>query len=195
MSAIVSAYKNLKSKTLLLKITGGFCMLFFCLGCVCCVPGFILDQCKVKFEMVIRLYGGVDDLKVLGKKVARENELFNKTIAMVNKVYEPAQAIDSKVTLFDVICHMNPRINNILNSCWLARSLFLQEVKSDYMKQLWNQYIDNGGNYHVIVYGIIEYLCTLYDPTCTKIDEYLDSFNSQGALYLECIEHKTEALR
>jgi hypothetical protein len=184
MSAILKVYKTLQWKVSLLTTSGILCVPFFCFGCICLVPSATYSEFKNRYEKVIRLYGGKKPLKQLGKMVANENEIFRNTISFVNRTYENPSDINPNINLLDIICEMNPSIKSILTSSWVGK------YSKEYVKTLYEHYIENCGNYHIIVYGLIEYLCTQYDPTCIKIEDYLNRFVSNGALYLECMDHK-----
>lgn len=188
MSAILKIYRDLQWKVNLMAISGVLCLPFFCCGCICLIPSVTYRPFKNKYEQIIRLYGGKEPLKQLGKMVANEDEVFRKAISFVNKTYDNAADMNPNITLLDIICEMNPRIKSIIKSTWFTFDLV--RYNKEYMKKLYESYVENGGNYHVIVYGIVEYLCTHYEPTCIKMEDYINRFLDNGALYLECINHK-----
>ena len=64
---------------------------------------------------------------------------------------------------------------------------------SSYTMQVFNQYEQFGGNYHVIIYGFMEYICTMYDPTCLIVENYLPKFGSDTPARRECLMHQEAA--
>jgi hypothetical protein len=155
-----------------------------CVGAVCIVGSHECKRFIEKYKKIIAIYGGEKNMIILANKICKENEIFRTSTTEVNNIISP-QFITPNISLFDIISVMNPKIQNIVSNS--------KKTKTQYISDIWDQYQKNGGNYHVIVYGLIEYLCTIYDPTCITIENYIDPFIADTMMKVECLSHKSDA--
>ena len=187
-SAVVTAYESCSRYAFWAKFVGWSCMPCCCAGLPCLIVGDIPRTFAVKFGMLIELYGGEKKMHMLADKIAEEQSLFRDAVTFVTDTID-ATKIKANITLWNVICAMHPKINS------LTASLSFDSHFEDntYAQQIWDRYVSTGGNYSVIVYGLIEYMCSIYDPTCIIVDECMSKVLSDSSLRVEVLSHKTAA--
>ena len=190
ISKIVAEGKSTVITAALLKVGGWFCVPFFCLGCLCLAPGYICASFAENCKKLIELYDGRVRLNILAQKIKKEQELFRDAVTQANAVVQPS-LIRPNVSLLDVISDMNPRIGPIIRSD-ITSIIFAPKDKS-YSAEIWKNYQNAGGNFHVIVYGLIEYLFTVYPPDCTLVDSYVKKALQDSSLRTEMMSHKAAA--
>jgi hypothetical protein len=192
MSSILKGFKTVKGSACGLYTVGCCCLPFLCAGLVCCIPAVELSYFKELYENVIKIYGGEKELTKLGDKVKKQRNIFRNAVTQVNSTCKPA-IIKADVTLYDVICHADPRVGQLIKGSDVSSLLdevFRSALNKEYYDLVWTAYKELGGNYHVVVYGLIEYMCQMYDPTCEKVKCYLNLFTSDTSLRVECLAHK-----
>lgn len=192
-SAVVSAYKELKKQTYWLQFGGIACMPCFCMGFICCFFKWNLLESFEVIKKIYAFYGGDAALASLSTKVLRENELFRMSTTRVNQTV-PSDLIVCNVTLLQVICANEPRIGAILNDFPIGLYSDRKVKFNEYCKLVWDEYLRNGGNYHVVVYGLGEHVCGLYDPTSHVAQDYMNNIVSDTQLRQEVLLHKADAL-
>lgn len=190
-SKIVAAGKNNRMSAVFLKLSGWLCLPFCCVGYVCLAPGYICDTLSDNCKKLIELYGGSARLQILAQKIAKELEIFRDAVTLANTVVQPS-VIRPDITIIDVIADMNPRIGPIIRND-ISLILFPNNNNS-YSTEIWKNYQNDGGNYHVIVYGLIEYLFTVYPPDSIFVDSYINKALKDSSLRTEMLSHKTMAL-
>lgn len=199
-SAILDAYRINTKTRMMLKCFGWTCIPCCCVGASCIVAAEEYTPATTYLKNTIDTYGGNKNCKEIGAKVREELAKFRKAVTAVNTYVSP-QIINPNMTLFDVICKMEPKINAI---CTSSNSLdFYRFFKNDndtataYATAIWLEYTNiQGGNYHVIAYGLMEYQCMFYEATSMigKVSYHLlDKFSTDTALRVECLSHKEAA--
>lgn len=144
------------------------------------------------FEDVIDYYGKAN-LNRLGDLVQAEQEIFKMAVNTVNHKVNP-DVIDINLTLLDVIITMNPTTGRIIQQ---AKSIYMRfndsmkPTTQNYHNLVWDEYIKLGGNYRVIVYGLIEYMCQIMEPTSISVCDIITNFNQRGPLRNECTLYKS----
>jgi hypothetical protein len=154
------------------------------------VPAEQVGKMKKMYAQVIDTYGGKRKCKILGIRVQQELDIFRAAVTMVNNTCDPT-IIHSDVQLLDVICQANPRIGKIIQDS-SSYSVCNKSKNEDYLNQIWTIYTKQGGNFNLVVYGLIEYLCRMYDPTCDYVQTYLQKFTSDSALRTVCLSCKID---
>lgn len=192
-SAIVSALHTINRQVRLLKVAGWCCIPMFCMGAACLVVASTVDHFRALFRSAIAFYGGEKNLQVLTDKIHAELIIFRNAVTIVNAVAR-TETIKADVSLLDVIYHAHPRIKSIMQpgtSALLVMSLFNTGIHDSYFDEIWKTYTSMGGNYRVIVYGILEYICMTYEPTCTIAEAYFEKIlAANSAARVECLAHK-----
>lgn len=134
----------------------------------------------------MKTFGGTDNCRILAGKLRHELEVFNQATTNVNKAIDP-NLITSNVNVYDVIFNENPRISAIVKND--VQFLCNRGVKQEYLSELWKEYVVLGGNMHVVVYGIVEYVCTMYQYT--SIESFLQKMIVDSAVRREILSHAT----
>lgn len=192
MSAIINACKTLQRQKFWLKLTGYLCIPCFCIGFSCIVCGDVLDTFYKKYKQVIAFYGGAEELEKLSIKIKKELGLFREAVTFANFIVEPS-IIRSNTTIIDVIFDKNARVKKTLSESFDFFCDYKYSKNNDYIDIIWNKYISLGGCYHVLIYGYIEYMCMVVDPTCSKMEHILNKITSDTAFRSECLFHKEES--
>lgn len=183
-SAIVLAKKVCEKQTFWLKLSGWICLPCCCIGCACLAAGYIPEAFAKKFADVIEFYGGKDAVRGLAERVRKEIRIFRAAITEVNNSVDPKD-IRADIDLFDVICDHNPKIDALRSNKYI-----LMSHDKNYSKLVWDAYQKHGGNYHVVVYGLIEYMCIKYEPTCSIVEVYINNMTGDTSLRVEVLSHK-----
>ena len=184
-SAVLSAVHKLKKYRFWLKFSGWCCMPVCCIGATCLFASTVPGEYIPKYEAIIELYGGKEKMKLVAEKVHREMVLFRKAVTAVNNTIEPSR-IKSDITLLKLISTMNPKFRQISSEpAYNSSDIYIEAV--------WAEYVAKGGNYHVVLYGIMEYMCCVYDPTCTFAEIYLNRLTTDTSLRVECLSHRADA--
>ena len=184
-SAVLSALHQLKKYRFWLKFTGWCCMPMCCIGATCLVTSAVPGQYIPKYEAIVELYGGKEKMKLVAEKVHREMVLFRNAVTAVNNTIDPT-IIKSDITLLKLISSMNVKFRQISRESYY-------NCTDIYVDAVWNDYVAKGGNFHVVLYGIMEYICTVYDPTCTIAEIYLNWLTSDTSIRVECLSHQAQA--
>ena len=190
VSRIVQELQAAKKNAFLTKLSGWLCVPFCCIGCACLlvaeIPAKFVEQCNA----LIDFYDGEKRLGVLAVKIKKEQSLFREAVTQANSVISP-ELIDPNITLFDVIRDMNPRINSL---CMKDIYFGISKIKNlTYSQEIWRTYQQNGGNYHVVMYGIIEYMFMVYHVDSNKVADYITKVLSDTSFRVEVLSHKTSA--
>lgn len=190
-SALLAARDNLTCHVRVLKTAGWCCIPVCCAGVACFSLADVENAQLSLINRAIAFYGGVPNVKELATKVNREQSLFRAAVTKINNSIDPAN-IKGDVKLIDIIYHAHPRIKKLLN---MGNALvifdYMDGTKYEtYYEAIWTEYEQMGGNYHVVIYGILEYICTVYDATCTIAEGYFDRVVSDSAARVECLSHK-----
>jgi len=183
-SSIIKAMKVCDKQAFWLKFSGWLCIPCCCIGAACLAVGYIPAAFVEKFTEVITFYGGKDAVRALAELVQKEIRIFRDAVTEVNNSVDPHD-IRANIDLFDVICDQEPKINALRSNSYI-----LSGHDKNYSKLVWDAYQKHGGNYHVVVYGLIEYMCIKYEPTCSIVEVYLNSITSDTSLRVEVLSHK-----
>lgn len=194
-SSILKLMSTYKKTYVAFNITGACCLPVCCIGLACLAPAQVIGHVLEQYDDVIYTYGGPTSLTVLADKIRNERVIFRDAVTIINQLCDPT-IIDSDITLLDVIIQINPRIRHIINNSRCIGSTLLgifnkNEKNNEYASLIWNEYEKKGGNYTVIIYGLIEYLCQLHDPTSQYVINFVEKFNVDSALRTECLQYKT----
>lgn len=191
-SGIKWALSSVSKQTFWMKFAGAVTIPCCCLGLAFCTGGAMLNIFKDKYEEVVRIYGK-GNLDTLASKVRQEKQLFRAAVTKVNN--EVHYSSITEVNLIEVMRSMVPRFGQIYNSTTFTSILRLHHTHQheQYYKKIWDEYQNTGGNFHVVIYGLIEYLCTEIDPTCTMMEDVLNKFTADSSLRAECMSHKVLA--
>lgn len=192
MSTILKAYANIKYSSWWLWSIGCICIPCCCAGTACLLLAEEISKFKILFPKVIEIYGGKKNCKILGERIRTELNIFCKALTIINSSCSPI-IIKTNTTLLEVICHVFPNTGNIITDVSKTGIAFLDqktEKHNEYFNKLWETYTALGGNYQIVVYGIIEYLCQTNEPTSDYVEQYLQEFTSYSALRAECLSYK-----
>lgn len=193
-SSVLQAVRKFDKTNIILKVGAVLCMPLLCLGCVCVSLHEVIKPCK-SLKKVVKQYGGSAAMNKLAQKVATERAIFRGATTFVNTTTNAT--IFPDLTIWDMILESDVRIGCICSntSTHISRMCLDTNKRKEYVDQVWRAYQANGGNYHVIVYGLIEYLCQVYGamPMCNIVEIYVNDFVNDTALRVECLAHKEQA--
>jgi hypothetical protein len=118
-----------------------------------------------------------------------------RTATICANNYVDPKIIKSDITLLEVIKAMCPKIKSLFTiSSHDALFTMISIVNPAYMQAIWDEYMKLDGNYHVIIYGIIEYIISDSDPTSHNAKKYLLMMTTNTAARAECLSHQDAAL-
>jgi hypothetical protein len=163
-------------------------MPFCCVGIACLSIGAQLAPVADALEDVVNFYEGQSNVRRLATKVYYEKNIFMKALNSVNATISP-NLININLTLLDCIISNIPKTGRILNEAQYTMNRF-KSFNSEHNKAVWDMYQSMGGDYKVIVYGLIEYLCQIYDPTSQAVMHVVKQLNENSPLRFECQLHK-----
>ena len=131
----------------------------------------------LKYKAIVEFYGGRQNLCNLNASIKKELQLFDEALA--NE--------DIFMTILDVIQDMDPRFCTCCDY-----SLNMSHGKNIVFSTfIWEKYLRLGGNYHVIIYGLFEYLCMFHEPTSKYICGFLEMMLVRNSvLKKEILSHK-----
>lgn len=181
-SRIVASAAESKKYYMLDKCLGIFCIPFCCMG-VLLLKELREDTRDEKYLFkIVKLYGEkvLNDLRPL---VEYEHQLFLKACHHVNKnALQDDVNIFPNVILLDAIEAVLPTVGIVLNYprrettyCQSKQTSESEKEKKKnmYLLDVYNKYIDLGGNITNVVYGLPEYLAIMNDTlSFTMIDYY-----------------------
>jgi hypothetical protein len=191
-SMILNGIKSCKRSKGLLSCLGVTCMPICCTGIVCLTMGSELGWIAEALADVVNFYGGEQNVKRIAAMVEHEQNIFMRAFNNVNTTISP-QLIDVNLTLLDIIICNVPKTGSIIEQSQSITKRTLSLFKTpnqEYKKAVWDMYTSMGGNYRPVVYGLIEYLCQMHDPTSNVVMYVVDQFNHHGPLRNECALHK-----
>lgn len=198
-SALVAAFQSTKRNIFWAKFMGYLCMPCCCVGMACLLGATEPDAILKVLKHVIAFYGDKDNCKRLSQMVAKEQAIFRECIGKVNSTINPA-CIDTKIHLLQLICMMDAKFGAIHGNdkFSLSLSLFLvddqkKRMQEQYYSELWAAYKAMGGNEHVIMYGIGEYICDMYDASSLIAQGYLVKLVGPTQLRQEVLLHRGDA--
>lgn len=199
-STVLEAFASTGSNSRWFKVLGWTCMPCFCAGATCLAVAEPLSNFNEMYQRVIALYGGPVAVKALAARVRNELAIFRSAVTTVNNSLPDA---DSNIIIGDLKMHTmiyekNTRIKQVMDTVDTVLSLLARFRDSDnrrqkYISLVWDEYLRLGGNYHVIVYGIIEYMCHNYDPTSPAMKSHLEALLKDTAMRVEVLSHKAQA--
>ena len=160
-----------------------------CTGIACITVAATLAPIADALADAVHFYGGEENLKRVANMVYHEQDIFTRAVNAVNSTISP-KLIQVNLTLLDIIIANVPRTGSILEQSMSVTMRLFKSAKQEYCKAVWDMYVSMGGNYKVIVYGLIEYMCQIYEPTCDNVIRVVDNFNKNGPLRNECTNHK-----
>lgn len=182
-SAIVATAKSQAKTTFWLKFFGWLCVPMCCLGFACIGSAMLTEEIKDKFNKLIDFYGGINHVRMIAVRVRIEANLFRRAVTKVNKEVSP-RIIISDINLVTVIKDMVPTFKAVC-----PRS-FDGEHNTNYSKAIWDAYLEMGGNYHAVIYGLVEYMCTISDPTSINVDSYVQLLIKDSSLRAEVLHQR-----
>ncbi|KAG2424960.1 hypothetical protein HXX76_014118 [Chlamydomonas incerta] len=167
-----------------------------CTGLLAIVPAVELADQKRRINKAIAIYGSRKACQVLGKHIQQEIQFFTGAMSEVNATCG-ALEVQRGVQLMTIIAFTHPRLREVLENSGSTISRFLvlnhgnAAEKPPYLQKVWDAYVKKGGNYEVVVYGFLEYLCCTHEPTSNYVMGFVDDFVSESSpLYVECMAHK-----
>lgn len=187
-SKLIDGLRQCKSQKGWLNCVGVSCMPFCCVGIACLSIGAQLAPVADALEDVVNFYEGQSNVRRLATKVYHEKNIFMKALNSVNATISP-NLININLTLLDCIISNIPKTGRILNEAQYTMNRF-KSFNSEHNKAVWDMYQSMGGDYKVIVYGLIEYLCQIYDPTSQAVMHVVKQLNENSPLRFECQLHK-----
>ena len=195
-SVVLDTFKTLKRQSGALQLFGWLCMPCCCVGAACLAPATQLAAIKDKYAKVVALYGGAAECKRLAALVIAQLNVFRKAVTEVNGSCDPL-VIKADLMLHEVIAHVHPRIGKLIrdSNTLTGRLMSIQQatdtrLKDQYLINVYEAYTRLGGDYRVIVYGYPEYVARMYEPTCSIVEAYLDSFTKDTSFRAECLSHQ-----
>jgi hypothetical protein len=198
MSKIVASWKKYNSYILWSQCVGWTCMPLCCLGLVCLAPSYALKEGVVKLRKVIDLYGE-DTLHRLAGLVLNQNEIFLRACDNVNKMDLNKVDLNKmdlnktdilpNLTLLETISHGNNEVGIILSS----RLEFTSPSKKTYKTRVYEEWLLQGGNIDIVVFGLPELICLSHDPTSIKVMEYIDKLAYPTQLKNLVMSHRAMA--
>lgn len=191
-SLIVQALEDNRSDANWMKCFGILSLPCCCIGLSCIGISTLSTNFANKYESVIKLYGGREICDLIKIKVDNEIDLFKKAIVQVHlsPLNEDIRC-DPNITLLDIVRLHNKRFDDITKLVFLS---YNRHTSKEYNALILDKYIRLGGNIHVIVFGFIEYLLTMHNPTSKVMEAYLHNMSSNTSLRLEILLAKEKAM-
>lgn len=180
-SALLIAMKSVQNVYLRWMTIGWLCVPICFLGCYCVTFADTPRSFYIKYKALVAFYGGRQNMINLNKRIQMELQIFARALGG-----------DEGITLLDVIQDMNPRFRTCCDYSLLSQ--MFQNRNTVFSGIVWDKYISLGGNYHVIIYGLFEYLCMFNEPTSEYVDGFLEMFLIRNSvLKAEILSHKDAA--
>lgn len=179
-SRLVSEFKAYNKWTLLGKCFGGLCMPCCCIGLACWTPAKAVECELSPLKRVIDKYTPqlLDKLRIA---VDREESLFLRACLNVNNE-TTTTSIYPNITLLDAICASEEHTKNVICKFRLPKIFQDNQDRLNYEKQVYSEYIKIGGNPAIVIYGLPEYLCIIYDPTSLQALSYFKGIGGSTQL-------------
>lgn len=187
-SKLIDGLRQYKKQKCLLNCIGISCIPFCCTGIGCISIAAQLAPVTEALEDVVHFYGGEANVQRLAGKIIHEQHIFARAVNSVNATISP-ELINTKLTLLDCIIANVPRTGRIIDEAQFLTSR-LRTSSSQHGSAVWDIYLSMGGDYKVVVYGLIEYLSQNYDPTSQTVLHVVNQLNKNSPLRNECQLHK-----
>lgn len=191
-SVVVSAQRACARNHILLNVLGGCCMPLCSVGITCCVVGSTFKSFSKNYKHLIGMYGGKLNMHRIATMIRQEMEIFKQAVAKVNMTVNPVFIVGD-TTILDMVLYAEPVFSAAYMPHHLMNTVSRCSSNSTYCNVLLTEYLSLGGNYNVIIYGLVEYLCMLYDPTCTVVENVLVHAVGDTVLHVEMMAHKSKA--
>jgi hypothetical protein len=158
-SSIEKALKNINSNNFWLGCLGWSGIACFCAGMICLVMRHEMSEMVVKYKRLLDFYGGIMLARQMASRVRKESEKFKSAVIKVNNTTKGV--IDGNLTLLELVKKNNSKFNNILTGKeGIDWNIIYNnsEQYNDYYKNVWEAYMENGGDSKVVINGYIELL-------------------------------------
>lgn len=191
-SSLLRGLKSCKQTKGLLNCIGITCMPFCCTGIACMSVAAQIAPIADALSDVVHFYGGEKNLQRIANLIHHELDIFMRAVNSVNTTVD-ARIINVNMTLLDVIITHVTKTGSIIEQSQSSTGRTLAMFKNihpAYKQSVWDIYNSMGGNYKVIVYGLLEYLSQMYDPTSNAVMSVVYNFNQNGPLRNEVAIHK-----
>ena len=190
-SRIEKFASSIKSQNILVKVLGWICVPFCCIGCTCIGMSMQMNEFEIAYSRLLEFYGGVALARQMAQKIRDQAQKFRDAVNYVNQVCD-ASIINSSLNMFELVKEFNPRfaaVCTISSSSMLFQNLFaLEKVKyAPYHKQVWDKFVEYGGDSSTVIYGFIEYLIETVDPSSTNAMEYVREILADSSLRNEVV--------
>ena len=174
------------------NLYGCLCMPCCCLGCSFLILKKIPQEYNNNYRKIVEFYGDRHSCNRLRSLINIELQIFRKSVTQVNDTIDP-NLIFSDISIIDIILRNNIKINKIFKGINSSFDLTnnLKQINNEYSVAIWNEYLKNNGNYHIIIYGIIEYLSGIYSEVSEITNSFMENIISDTTLRSEILSHKT----
>lgn len=191
-SRIVQSYNNCKRTRTTALFVGSVCMPLLCAGLSCCMTGMQMKEHIEILKKVIEMYGE-DELRRLRKKVDKEQRLFLDACMNVNQQKSHAIIVGS-LRLIDCIKKNNVLVDNMITDRGMWTFSFMTADRTNYIKDVYDEYKRMGGNESVVIYGIAEYMAVISDPTSIVATDMYREITGPTQLSRFVMQHKDAAM-
>lgn len=202
MASQLVAHYNTNIKNIRgLNLCGILCLPCCCAGCSFFILKKIPQEFNDKINKVINLYGGNEACNFLREKINIELQIFRNAVTKINNTINPEYII-ADINILEMILYSNTKIKNIfkgINTSFdlnytskYTLSLLRNNIDNTktYILAIWNEYLNNNGNYHVIIYGVLEYFASLYSEVSDPLMDSMNALLDDTSFRTEILSHK-----
>lgn len=181
---------------LISTIIGFVCLPVFCLGCAWLSEVNDRRRSNKHIFDIVNMYTP-NTLNLLAPLITEQHKLFLKACLKVNNDISNilnnstinstnylTNNIFPNVTLIDVLKIKVPVLR------YLSAQEFLCKDKNEYLTNVYNEYINLGGQPDTVIYGLPEYIALILDLTPEGFNSYSD--NEQGKTYFKLLATPTQ---
>ena len=190
-SILLKTLSNIEKNLFWAKFWGWLCMPVCCMGCICIIPAKVYEELIIDLKKIIKLYTP-KKLEIIAKDISREQSIFIDACIEINKTCEQ---IYPNTTLYDALCVTIPNFKTMIGISSRSRDYVsnVDKVAADaYASKAYSVYIEKGGDINSVIYGLPEYLCTIYDPTCDTMSNLYKKIYTNTQLSQYVLSHKRQ---
>lgn len=177
------------------KVSGCLCIPFFCAGLFCCSTAFVLDALINALREVVAMYG-IPTLIQLRQKIDHEHKVFMDACTKIIQTTD-SRFIVPRLRLIDAIRKTDGAIGAIIKDSSLSVDLtFDKEViagRTQFVRDVYLEYIAQGGNPSIVIYGLPEYMAMMMDVTADYMTRMYRDMTGDTQLYRLVMQHKEKA--
>lgn len=143
------------------------------IGCLFLRTGRVHDIKLLRYKKLVKFYGGKNQMKIIADQIRKENDIFKLACEEACIMLDIGK---QDLLLLDLLKTFVPSFAYALNP------LELKPLKSVYKNIVWQLYVEKEGNFNNVLYGFIEYLCTICNPWDNLIQDSMEKILSKTML-------------